>query len=119
MPFNADDFDGVHILVDEEFSRFICHPIIFQKEHPEAPSWCVAFVDLLKYIFQFKEWVHTRDKQTNGDFEQGDLLNFLIYTDTLLDILGLVKTQMNTKEESEHDIEQSSDDSFSHHSDGT
>ena len=58
------------------------------------------------------------DKQTNVCFKQGDPLNFLIYTDTLFDILGLIKTQMDMMKESEHDTEQSSDDSFSHHSDG-
>ena len=58
------------------------------------------------------------DWQTNMDFDQDNPLNFLIYTGTLLDVLGLIKKQMDTMEESEHDTEQISNDSFSHRYDG-
>lgn len=94
LPCSVDDLDAMHILVDEEYTPFIYHPMILQKEHPRAPFWCVAFIDLLKYVFQFKEWVHTMDKQTNVDFEQDDPLNFLVYTDTLLDIPGPLRTKL-------------------------
>ena len=118
MPCSAENLDTMHILVDKEYTQFMYDPIILQKEHPKAPCWCVDFVNLLKYVFHFKEWVHTMDRQTNADFKQVTPLNFLIYTDTLLDNLGLVKKQTDTMEESEHATEQSSDDSFSHHSGG-
>jgi hypothetical protein len=39
----VEDLDAIHILVDKEYTKFIYNPIIYQKEHPEAPSWCVAF----------------------------------------------------------------------------
>ena len=107
-----------HILVDHEFARFIYDLIIHQNQHPEAPSWCDAFVDLLKYAFQFKEWVHTMHRQTDVDFKQDTCLSFLIHTDMVLEILGLVKKKTNTAEETKDDTEQSSNDSFSHHSDG-
>jgi hypothetical protein len=55
MPCNAEELDAIHIVVDDEFEKFIYDPIIHQKQHPEAPSWCVDFVDLLQYAFQFKE----------------------------------------------------------------
>lgn len=48
LPCSAADLDVMHILVDEEYVRFIHNPIKLQNEHPEASSWCVAFVDLLK-----------------------------------------------------------------------
>jgi hypothetical protein len=69
LPCNAEELDAIHILVDDEFAKFIYDPIIHQKQHPEYPSWCVAFVDLLQYAFQFKEWVHTMNQQTDMDFK--------------------------------------------------
>ena len=108
----------MHFVVNDQYTKFIYNPIIHQKEHLEAPSLCVAFVDLLKYIFQFEEWVHTMDSQTDVDFEQCTCLSFIIHTNTVLEILGLVKKQSDMAEETEDDTEQSGDDSFSHHSDG-
>ena len=65
LPCNAEELDAIHILVDDEFAKFIYDPIIHQKQHPEYPSWCVAFcfVDLLKYVFRCKEWVNTMDRK--------------------------------------------------------
>lgn len=54
---NAEHLDALH-----KFARFLYNPIIHQTEHPEDPLWCVAFVDLLKYAFQFKEWIHTKHR---------------------------------------------------------
>jgi hypothetical protein len=79
---SVKDLEAMHIIVDEECAKFIYDPIIHQKEHPEASSWCVAFVDLLKYVFQFNEWVHTMDRQTDVDFKQETCLSFLIHTNT-------------------------------------
>ena len=59
LPCSAEDLDTIHVRADHEFTRFIYDPITNQTEHPEAPSWCVSFVDLLKSAVQFKEWVHT------------------------------------------------------------
>jgi hypothetical protein len=117
LPCNADELDAIHILVDDEFAKFIYDPIIHQKQHHDAPAWCVAFVDLLKYTFQFKEWVCTMHRQTDADFEHETTLSFFIHTNTVLEILGLVKKNSNKTEETEDHTEQSSDNSFSHHSD--
>ena len=105
LPYSAEDLEAMNIVVD------------YQKELPEAPSWCVVFVELLKYVFQFKEWVHTMDRQTDVDFEQYTSLSFFIHTYMVLEILGLVKNQSNATEQNEDDNEQSSNNSFSHHSD--
>lgn len=41
------------------FAGFIYDPIKSQKGHPNAPFWCIVFVDLLRYALQFEEWTHT------------------------------------------------------------
>ena len=107
FPCNGEEMDTIHILVDDGFAKFIYDPI---KQHPEAPSWCVAFVDLIQYAFQFKEWAHTMNRQTHTDFEHDTTLSFLIHTNMVLEILGLVKKNSNKTEETNEDTDQSSND---------
>jgi hypothetical protein len=89
LPYSENNLEALHILVDHEFARFIYDPIIHQAGHHEAPSWCIAFVDLLKYVFQFKEWTHTMNRQSVEEFEWETPLSFLIYTNMCLECMDI------------------------------
>ena len=58
------------------------------------------------------------DRQTDVDFKMETCLSFFIHTNTVLEIIGLVKYQRDKMKDTEGDTEKRDNDSFSHHSVG-
>lgn len=54
LPKDEEDSEAIHIVVDQEFSRFIYDPLIVGAERPDTPSWCIALVELLKFVSSLK-----------------------------------------------------------------
>ncbi len=65
LPQDQHKCEALHLYVDSEYTRLIYDPIALQTECTDSPSWCTALVEILKFVFQFKEWNHTMLNQTH------------------------------------------------------
>lgn len=93
MQSNQEDLEATLIWVDQEFASFIYNPIKSQTDHPDTHLWFIAFVELVKYAFQFKEWTHTLCRQSIEDFEREADSSFLVYMNMFLESMDIQEKQ--------------------------
>ena len=103
LPQDQHNCEALYLYVDNEYVRQIYEPIVLQTECTDSPSWCAALVELLKFVFWFKEWNHTMQNQTITEFDNGHHLKFLIQMNAFLKSIDDSKKHEESSEQSEED----------------
>ena len=103
FPQCSQDCEALYIHINNKFIQIIYDPIVLQTECFDSPSWFTALVELLKFVFQFKEWHHLMQNQSVSDFQKGQDLKFLVHTDDFRDSLDDSKKQHDSSSNSDDD----------------
>ena len=103
LPHSSQDCEAIYIHVNSKFAQIVYDPIALQTEHSESPSWCTALVELLQFVLRCKEWHHNMHNLSVSDFQKGQDLKFLVYTDDFHDSLEDSKKQHDSSSNSNDD----------------
>ena len=103
LPRHSQDCEAIYIHVNNEFAQIVYDPIALQSEHSDSLSWFTALVELLQFVFRCNEWHHTMQNLSVTDFQKGQDLKFLIYTDDFRGSLDDSKKQHDSSSNSNDD----------------
>jgi hypothetical protein len=78
-------------------------PLLYKQNTQTLPHGVTALVELLQFILRCKEWHHTLHNLSLTDFQKGQDLKFLIYTDDFCDSLDDSKMQHDSSSNSDDD----------------